>query len=82
MKIYSATTREPLAATLVIPGLGDDVTILSAGSEVSAILIAEDLWHINGQNERGSTVSARTHTALLALGPVLGTINEGGAARG
>lgn len=82
MKIFAATMKLNLHARPVIappPGVDplDALVMIPAGSEVSAILVGADLWHINA-TVCGVTVERCCATQSLALGPLLATVNEGG----
>lgn len=95
MKIHSARTTRTLLLEYVVPrpprmdGLAELRPALPAHSEVTAIHLGGDHWHINGQavggehrGVPGETLAGNVCVNALELGPVLAAINEGGAARG
>ena len=89
MKIFSATLKEETKVSYVLnPPPHAPLAVLPAGAEVSAILVGRwavgggvELWHINGDLD-GCTVARLVVVERLTFGPLLGTVNEGGAARG
>lgn len=73
MKIYAATTNDPLPLRAVVD---DEVGIFPAGTEVSAIHTGDGRWHLNAK-ANGSVFHGQCHVAQIDFTGVLALVNEG-----